>query len=60
MAFGQQDQDLATQSLEKFFGLARGRLSLQEYSVEFDARFDEASDRAGLQMNEVARFFLFF
>eukprot|EP00435_Cladocopium_sp_Y103_P076100 s59_g76.t1 len=60
MAFGQQDQDLATQSLDKFFGLARGRLSLQEYSVEFDARFDEASDRAGLQMNEVARFFLFF
>eukprot|EP00435_Cladocopium_sp_Y103_P052779 s971_g16.t1 len=60
MAFGQQDQDLATQSPDKFFGLARGRLSLQEYSVEFDARFDEASDRAGLQMNEVARFFLFF
>ena len=59
-AFGQQDQDLATQSLERFFNLARGKLSLQEFSVEFDARFDEASDRAGLQMNEVARFFLFF
>ena len=59
-AFGQQDQDLATQSLERFFSLQRGRLSLQEYSVEYDARFDEASDRAGLQMNEVARFFLFF
>ena len=57
---GQQDQDLATQSLERFFSLQRGRLSLQEYSVEYDARFDEASDRAGLQMNEVARFFLFF
>eukprot|EP00435_Cladocopium_sp_Y103_P026044 s3195_g6.t1 len=60
MAFGQQDQDLATGSLEKFFGLTRGRLTLQEYSVEFDARFDEAADRAGLQMNEVAKFFLFF
>ena len=59
-AFGQQDQDLATQSLERFFSLQRGRLSLQEYSVEYDARFDEAADRAGLQMNEVARFFLFF
>ena len=59
-AFGQQDQDLATQSLERFFNLARGRLTLQEFSVEFDARFDEASDRAGLAINEVARFFLFF
>ena len=59
-AFGQQDQDLATQSLERFFNLTRGKLSLQEFSVEFDVRFDEASDRAGLQMNEVARFFLFF
>ena len=28
--------------------------------MEFDARFDEAADRAGLQMNEVAKFFLFF
>ena len=59
-AFGQQDQDLATQALDKFFGLSRGKMSLAEYSVEFEARFDEAHDRAGLVMNDVAKFYLFF
>lgn len=41
-AFGQQDQDLATASLERFFGLSRqgNKLSLAEYSVEFDTRYD--------------------
>ncbi|CAK9078864.1 1-alkyl-2-acetylglycerophosphocholine esterase [Durusdinium trenchii] len=53
-AFGQQDQDLATQALDKFFGLARGKLSLSEYSVEFDSRYDDAHGRAGLQLNDVA------
>ena len=56
--FGQQDQDLATQALDKFFGLARGKLSLSEYSVEFDSRYDDAHDRAGLQLNDVGKFFL--
>ena len=59
-AFGQQDQDLATQALDKFFGLARGKLSLSEYSVEFDSRYDDAHDRAGLQLNDVGKFFLWF
>ena len=59
-AFGQMDQDLATQSLERFFNLSRGKMSLAEYSVEFETRLDEASDRAGLQLNNVGRFFLFF
>ena len=35
-AFGQMDQDLATQSLERFFNLSRGKMSLAEYSVEFE------------------------
>ena len=58
-AFGQMDQDLATSSLEAFFGLTRhgNKLSLSEYSVEFDSRYDEASDRAGLQLNDVGKFF---
>ena len=60
--FGQQDQDLATSSLEKFFSLTRtgSKLSLAEYAVEFDVRYDEAQERAGLHLNEVARFFLWF
>eukprot|EP00435_Cladocopium_sp_Y103_P071325 s194_g37.t1 len=51
-AFGQQDQDLATQALERFFNISRSRMTLAEYSVEFESRLDEASDRAGLQLND--------
>ena len=60
--FGQQDQDLATSALEKFFSLTRhgSKLTLAEYAVEFDVRYDEAQDRAGLQLNEVGKFFLWF
>ena len=58
--FGQQDQDLATQSLEKAFSLTRGKMSLPEYAAEFDNRMEEAADRAGLQVNDVGRFYLFF
>ena len=49
-AFGQGDQDLATQSLDHFFSCHRGKQTLAEYSVEFDAMLDEAADRAGLQL----------
>ena len=28
--------------------------------MEFDVRYDEAQDRAGLQLNEVGKFFLWF
>ena len=61
-AFGQQDQDLATAALEKFFSLTRhgSKLTLAEYAVEFDVRYDEAQERAGLQLNEVGKFFLWF
>eukprot|EP00435_Cladocopium_sp_Y103_P033941 s920_g8.t1 len=61
-AFGQRDQDLATAALDKFFGLSRQgqKMSLAEYSVEFDTRYDEAQDRAGLQLNNVAKFYLWF
>ena len=59
-AFGQQDHDMATQALERFFSLTRGKMSLAEYAVEFDSRMDEAHDRAGLVMNDVAKFYLFF
>ena len=61
-AFGQRDQDLATSALDKFFGLSRHsqKMSLAEYAVEFDTRYNEAQDRAGLQLNDVAKFYLWF
>eukprot|EP00439_Symbiodinium_sp_Y106_P045212 s1731_g5.t1 len=51
---------MASRSLESLFELRRGKLSLQEYAVEFDARMEEAHERAGLEMNEVAHFYFFF
>ena len=59
-AFGQSDQELTTSSLEAFFGLKRGRLSLQEYAAEWELRYEEAQTRAGLDVNDVAKTFLFF
>ena len=61
-AFGQQDQDLATASLDRFFSLTRSnqKMTLSEYAVEFDARYDEAHERAGLQLNDVGKFYLWF
>ena len=59
-AFGQSDQDMVSRSLESFFEFRRGKMSLQEYSVEWDLRYDEAETRSNLQLNEVAKFYLFF
>ncbi|CAJ1430110.1 unnamed protein product, partial [Effrenium voratum] len=59
-AFGQSDQDLVSVSLERFFELRRGKMTLREYSVEFDMRLEEATERAGLLINEVAKFYLYF
>ena len=58
--FGHTDQEMASKSLEALFELRRGKLSLQEYAVEFDLRMEEAHERAGLEMNEVALFYFFF
>ncbi|CAE7833436.1 PLA2G7 [Symbiodinium sp. KB8] len=58
--FGHTDQEMASRSLESLFELRRGKLTLQEYAVEFDARMEEAHERAGLEMNEVAHFYFFF
>ena len=59
-AFGQSDQDMASSSLDRFFECRRHKMSFQEYAVEWDMRLEEAADRAGLQINEVAKFYLFF
>ena len=59
-AFGQSDQELTTSSLESFFELRRNRLSLQEYAAEWELRYEEAQLRAGLEINDVAKTYLFF
>ncbi|CAE7218696.1 unnamed protein product [Symbiodinium sp. CCMP2592] len=58
--FGHTDQEMAQKSLESLFELRRGKLTLQEYAVEFDTRMEEAHERAGLEMNEVAHYYFFF
>jgi hypothetical protein len=58
-AFGQMDQDLATAALESSFLSRHGsKLSLSECSVEFDSRYEEVHERAGLQLNDVTKYYL--
>lgn len=59
-AFGDGEQVQATRSLEVFFDMKRGRLSLQEFAVEWNLKLEEAITHAGLQINNVAKTFLFF
>ena len=58
--FGTTEQEQASRSLETLFELRRGKMTLQEYAVEFDLRMEEAHDEAGMEMNEVALFYFFF
>ena len=51
-AFGQTDQELTTSSLDAFFNLKRGRMSLQEYTAEWELRYEEAQT--------VAKTYLYF
>ncbi|CAE7553108.1 RE1, partial [Symbiodinium sp. CCMP2456] len=59
-AFGVSDQEVVSQSIEAFFEFRRGKMSFQEYAIEFDIRLEEAVTRAGLDLNDVAKFYLFF
>ncbi|CAE7657733.1 mzt1 [Symbiodinium sp. KB8] len=62
-AFGLSDQEVVNRSIEDFFEFRRGsgnKLSFQEYSVEWDFRLEEAQTKAGLELNDVAKFYLFF
>ncbi|CAJ1364862.1 unnamed protein product [Effrenium voratum] len=53
-AFGQTDEQLLTKALEAFFDFKRkNAMTLQEFSLEWDLRFEEAQTRAGLDMNMV-------
>ena len=59
-AFGDAEQVQATRSLEIFFDMKRGRLSLQEFAVEWNLKLEDAITHAGLQIGNVAKTFLFF
>ena len=59
-AFGMSDQEHTTSALNAFFEFRRGKLSLQEYASEWDLRYDEAQTRAGLDINPVAKTYLWF
>ena len=37
-----------------------GKLSFPEYAIEWDIRMEEATTRAGLEINDVGKFHLFF
>ena len=58
--FGFSEQEMASRALDHLFDFRRGKMSLQEYAVEFDQRMQEAAEKAGLEMNDVAHFYLFF
>ena len=58
-AFGEAEQLQATKSLETFFEFRRGRLSLQEWSVQWQINLEEAITHAGLEINQVARTYLY-
>ena len=59
-AFGEADQLQATKALETFFELRRGRSSIQEWAVDWQMKLDEAIEHAGLDLNNVAKTYLFF
>ncbi|CAE7420861.1 RE2 [Symbiodinium natans] len=59
-AFGVSDQEMVSRSIEDFMEFRRGKLSFSEYAVEWEIRLEEATARAGFEVNEVAKFYLFF
>ena len=59
-AFGLSEQELTTSALSAFFEFRRGKLSLQEYASEWELLYEEAQTKAGLEVNQVAKTYLFF
>ncbi|CAE7555087.1 unnamed protein product [Symbiodinium pilosum] len=59
-AFGMSDQDLVSRSIEDLMEFRRGKLTFPEYAIEWEIRMEEAVTRAGLEINDVGKFYLFF
>eukprot|EP00439_Symbiodinium_sp_Y106_P034604 s9054_g4.t1 len=51
-AFGLSDHEMVSRSIEDFFEFRRGKMTFQEYSTEWDRRLEEATTRAGLDLND--------
>ena len=58
-AFGEADQQQATRALEGFFEFRRRKMSWPEWSVQWQLNYDEAVTHAGLELNNVARTYLY-
>ena len=59
-AFGDAEQLQATKALEQFFEMRRGRSTLQEWSGDWQLKYEEAVTHAGLEINNVAKTYLYF
>ena len=59
-AYGYNDQDLMSKALGSSFEFRRGKLSFQEFNVEWALKYDAAENRGQLQLNDVAKFYLWF
>ncbi|OLQ14518.1 hypothetical protein AK812_SmicGene1358 [Symbiodinium microadriaticum] len=58
-AFGESDDTQVTKALESFFEYRRPpALGLQEFAAEWELRFEDARARAGLEMNNVAKTYM--
>ena len=58
-AFGETDETATTKSLETFFEFRRpASQDLQEFSAEWELRFEDAKTKAGLDMNDVAKSYM--
>ena len=58
-AFGEAEQLQATKALEVFFEFRRGRLPIPEWSVQWELNLEEAVTHAGLEVNQVAKTYLY-
>ena len=59
-AFGEADQLQATRALETFFEFRRNRMSVPEWSVQWQLNLDEAIAHRGLDFNKVAKTYSYF
>ena len=59
-AFGEAEQLVATKSLETFFEFRRNRMPIPEWSVQWELNLEEAVTHAGLEINQVAKTYLYF
>eukprot|EP00959_Pyramimonas_sp_CCMP1952_P033426 701684-Pyramimonas_sp.AAC.1 len=56
--FEVQDQDMTIVALSSFFSLHRSHFQMNGFLTMFRLCFDEASERVGLQLNDVGKSFL--